>query len=241
MKTGIARLLVFALAAGSVGVLVAGGFTLVGAARTPVLGSYSTTLQGRTPAQLANIQKAARLLDGCSILPGRELSVARALGPTTADRGWKEARAYIGDAVEDAVAGGICQVSSTLYNAALLADMRIMERHAHSRPIVSVPCGRDATVAWGVADLRFRNPRPQAVTVHARADSERLVVSIVGAGDIPHIRLETREARIGANLVASLWRISQGRRIRLSSDSYRIADGAAFAGRERQALTSPPQ
>ncbi|MCC6483925.1 MAG: VanW family protein [Armatimonadetes bacterium] len=211
------------------------GSRLVESSGRTVLGSYSTTLQGRSSDQLANIRRAARLIDARAILPGKEFSMAQALGPTTSDRGWKEARAYVGNAVEDAVAGGICQVSSTLYNAAVLADLEITERHAHSRPIASVPCGRDATVALGVADLRFRNNRATPVNVRAEAAGARLVVSVVGAGARSNVRVEAHQRRAGPRLIASLWRVRGSQRERLSVDSYLVGQPT------RSAITAPPQ
>lgn len=204
--------------------LLASGATVLHRANTEqTLGAYSTTLNGRTEEQLSNIAKAARLLDGCRILPGHEFSAARAFGPTTAAKGWKKAHAFIGDGVEDAVAGGICQVSSTLYNAALLASMTITERHAHSRPVQSVPVGRDATVAWGIADLKFRNTTVEPVRIRAKIAGSRLTVEIAGAtsGGSP-VNLLTTQKRVGSRLIATLWRQRADGRELVSTDEYRL-------------------
>ena len=194
--------------------------------RKSTLAAYSTSLDGRTPKQLANIRRAADLLDDSRILPGQEFSLARRLGPTTADAGWQDAQVIIRDKVEPALAGGICQLSSTLYNAALLAGLEITERHAHSRPVISVPPGRDATVAWGIADLRIRNTRLFPVDIRTQVSTSRLVVQICGAGEVPpNITITTNQTRRSNLLIASVWRQvgeSQAREL-VSTDEYRLS------------------
>ncbi|MEI6914297.1 MAG: VanW family protein [Armatimonadota bacterium] len=205
-----------------IGLAIAGGNLLRGSNCPHVLGAYSTTLEGRSPEQLANIRKAVRLLNFRQVLPGCEFSTCQALGPTTADRGWKKAHAIIGDAMEDAVAGGICQVSSTLYNAVLLSGMKIIERHAHSRPVQSVPAGRDATVAWGIADLKFKNTISIPVTIRSSVTGERLTIQVAAAAAGPRINLTTTQKRNGSRLVASLWKEQGGSRELISADEYRL-------------------
>ncbi len=206
--------------------VAAAGLALRSASSARVLAAYSTSLEGRTPEQLANIRRAARCVNGSRVLPGQEFSLSRTLGPTTPDRGWQRAAAFVGGEVEAAVAGGICQVSSTLYNAALLAGMTVTERHAHSRPVASVPPGRDATVAWGIADLRFRNGRPGPVTVSALAEGHRLTVSISGPGEKPpRVSLSVRTSAAGDRIVSSVWKQEEGRsgRTLVSTDEYRVS------------------
>lgn len=210
----------------AVAMMAAAGLALRSASSARVLAAYSTSLEGRTPEQLANIRRAARLLNGSLVLPGQEFSLSRTFGPTTPDSGWERAPAFVGGEVEVAVAGGICQVSSTLYNAALMAGMTVTERHAHSRPVMSVPPGRDATVAWGIADLRFQNRRPGPVTILARAEGRRLTVSISGPGEMPpRVSLSVRTSTVGDRIVASVWKQEEGRsgRTLVSTDEYRAS------------------
>ncbi len=219
------RALLRAAAAGAaLAVLAAGAAALHISQKERTLAAYSTSLEGRTDAQLHNIRLAARRIDGALVLPGNEFSMSRALGPPGRDRGWREAEAFVAGEVERAVAGGVCQVSSTLYNAVLLADLEVTERHAHSRPVASVPPGRDATVAWGIADLRFRNTRPWPVRIRASADGRRLTVRIAGPGPAPPpVRLRVTVSESGGRLAASLWRTAAGGPETLvSRDEYRL-------------------
>jgi len=213
-----------AAAASALAVLTAAALALQGAQRERTLAAFSTSLEGRSEEQLHNIRLAARRLDGTLVPPGQEFSLAAALGPPGADRGWREAPAFVAGEVEQAAAGGICQVSSTLYNAALLAGLRITERHPHSRPVASVPPGRDAAVAHGVADLKFLNCRRWPVRIRASADGMRLTVRISGAGPSPpQARLRVAAARTAGRLVVTVWRQEPGRpEVLVSRDEYRL-------------------
>lgn len=208
-------------------VLACAGVVLFGAmlwsTRTDsMLGAFSTSLEGRNPEQLANIRLAAGRINGHQVLPGQTFSMADALGPTEPSHGWKSARAVVRGQMQDAVAGGICQVSSTLYNAVLLAGLDVTERHAHSVPVQSVPPGRDATVAWGVADLRFRNTRNSNVRIRASAAGHRLTVSLQGAGPAPpRARITSSSQREDGRIVATVWRETpDGGREMISRDEY---------------------
>src|SRR6266542_3667293 len=148
----------------AVGLLVAVTVALVaGAARRPevVVAAYSTSLRGRTPNQCANIRRAAAALDGIALAPGQVFSFARALGPVSADTGFVKGLAIRDGETAREDGGGICQVSSTLYNAALRAGLPIIERRRHLWPVHSVPPGLDAAFAAGHIDLKFQNSLAQ--------------------------------------------------------------------------------
>lgn len=216
-----AALLILAAGAAAAALMLVTG-RLRSASSERALGGYSTSLEGRSAEQLFNIVRAARRLDGAVVLPGREFSLAAALGDTGPGQGWRQAQMIRGGVVEQAVAGGICQVSSTLYNAALSSGMQITERHAHSRPVASVPPGRDATLARGVADLRFRNGREHPVRIRAGVRGERLSVTIAGAGEAPpRCRFTVKQSRLRGALAVSLWRTEpDGTRTMVSCDEY---------------------
>ncbi len=150
-----------------------------------VWGSYTTSLAERTPEERGNIELAVRALDGAIIPAHGELSFNEIVGPRRPEDGYREATTYIGDRTASQIGGGICQVSSTLYNAALYAGLDVAERHAHSRPVASVPPGRDATVAYGTADLRLRNPWEDKLVLRAKVGPARLIVEIVGSREPP--------------------------------------------------------
>lgn len=150
-----------------------------------VLGAFRSGLAERTEAQRANIARAALAVDGSVIEPGETWSFNACVGPRTPERGYRLAPAYLERDVTSSLGGGICQLSSTLYNAAALGGLAIVERHPHLRRVHSVPPGRDATVWYGRADLRLRNASDQPVRLEARTQDEVLWVRVHGdpAGD----------------------------------------------------------
>jgi len=144
-----------------------------------LLGVYSTQTTN-VPNRNTNIRLAAQALNGCRLRPGATFSFNRTLGYTSADRGFKEAGVLVNGKPETDLGGGICQVSSTLYNAALAAGMGIVERHSHSAPVGYVPPDRDATVSYGGPDFRFRNNTPNVSYLVFQYDNRTLTVSIYG-------------------------------------------------------------
>ncbi len=144
------------------------------------MGTYTTDLEPRSAPQRTNIAEGARRLDGTVIEPGEVLSFNRVVGPRTAQRGFVAAPAFLEGVRLESVGGGICQVSSTLYDAALLSGLEIRRRVAHDRVVQSVPPGADATVWYGKADLAIANPFGQPVRVSARVVGDRLTIGFDG-------------------------------------------------------------
>lgn len=144
------------------------------------LGAYRTSLAERSEAQRQNIWQAARALDGVVIEPGATFSFNEVVGPRTPERGYRQAPAFMERDLVTSVGGGICQVSSTLYNAAVLAGLQVVERHPHFRRVASVPAGRDATVWYGMADLRLANVGARPLRLAARVADEALMVVVAG-------------------------------------------------------------
>lgn len=149
-------------------------------AEMEVIASFTTDLGPRSPEQRHNILRAAARVDGVMVKPGEEFSFNRRVGLCGVEQGYERAPAIIAGEMRDTWGGGVCQVSSTLYNAALLANLKITERHPHSRRASSVPPGRDATTAFGVADLRFVNTTGAPIRIVARETAGRLSVKIMG-------------------------------------------------------------
>lgn len=125
--------------------------------------NYGMITQARTNAsssssnRLNNIRLALQLINGTCLKPGETFSFNEVVGERTKARGFKEATAYSSGEVTEQVGGGICQVSTTLFNAAVKADLEIVERHNHSLTVSYVEKGKDAAVNWGSQDLRFKN------------------------------------------------------------------------------------
>ncbi len=236
----IKRLNTTALIAGPIAALAA-LLALAVSAGQQDLGSYTTSLAGRSPEQRHNIELAARALDGVVIRPRKAFSFNKAVGPRVSNRGYVPAPAIVQRELQASPGGGVCQVSSTLYNAALLAGLEIVERHPHSCPVSSVPPGRDATVVFGARDLKFGNTLPEPVTIRMRVTGSRLVARITGAKSAStevHVVVETAD-RVGSVAVgeetrrmkyctATVWReeLQDGQVIRselVSSDTYTSA------------------
>lgn len=121
------------------------------------IAQYTTSFDSSLVNRTENIRLAAQALDGRLLSPGETFSFNKSVGERTAKAGYKEAMIIEGDVFTPGLGGGVCQVSSTLYNTVLLANLSIIERHPHSLPISYVPPGRDATVAYPELDFKFKN------------------------------------------------------------------------------------
>ena len=130
-----------------------------------LLGSYSTTYSTRNANRSTNIRLASQKVNGTVIMPGEVFSYNTTVGKRTAAAGFKSAAVYAGGKVTTGIGGGICQVSSTLYNAVLLSNLEIVERSNHGFNPGYVPAGRDATVSWGGPDFKFKNNRTYPVKI----------------------------------------------------------------------------
>lgn len=143
------------------------------------LGSYSTNVSG-TAARLSNVKLAAEKCNGTILLPGETFSYNDTVGERTAARGFQEAGAYVnGDTVQE-LGGGVCQVSSTLYSATVLSNLKIVQRQNHSFESTYIPLGMDATVSWGGPDYRFKNNTDYPVKVVANYSGGVLTCQLQG-------------------------------------------------------------
>ena len=142
---------------------------------------FVTYFDPRNTARAGNIALAAKLVDGTLVEPGETFSLNGAMGPRTANRGFDYAPVIASDMVlRQGVGGGICQYATTLFNAALVAGLPIAEREAHSLYISHYPIGRDATVSWGSADLKFRNDTGKTLMIRSWVEGDHLTVALVG-------------------------------------------------------------
>ena len=125
-----------------------------------------------------NITKAAGILNGIIINPGEEFDFNKTLGKRTVDNGWKEAGAIVAGKKELETGGGICQVSSTTYNAVLRAELEVLERKPHTWPLSYLPIGLDATVSYGGPNFRFKNNKDTPIMIVTQIDSEALSITV---------------------------------------------------------------
>lgn len=144
------------------------------------LSKYTTIYDAGNTNRSHNVALAAKTINGTILLPGETFSYNGVLGNTNAAKGYKQATAYVGGKVVPSYGGGICQVSSTLYNAVLYANLEIVERYNHSYAVSYVPAGRDATVAYGGKDFKFKNTRKYPIKIVASAKNGIVSISIAG-------------------------------------------------------------
>ena len=157
-----------------------------------VLGECTTYASG-TEYRLNNVQVAAKSLNGLVLMPGEVFSYNDALGPRTTARGYMPAPAYIAGQTVDDVGGGICQNSSTLYLAALRANLEIVERTNHMFTVGYVPDGLDATVAYNAIDFKFRNNTDFPIRIESKLSGRNTIIKLHGT-DVKNltVKMETK-------------------------------------------------
>lgn len=124
-----------------------------------LLATFSTQYDASNKARTTNLSLAAGKIDGTVIMPGETFSYNKVVGERTIAAGYKEAKVYENGKVVDGLGGGICQISSTLYNTVVLANLEIVSRRNHQFTTSYVAAGRDATVVYGSTDFKFKNTR----------------------------------------------------------------------------------
>lgn len=144
------------------------------------ISSFSTSLSGRNYEEIKNIALAAEKLNNTEIKAGGVFSFNKQVGPRKPGN-FLEAKTFGAGKIEPAAGGGVCQASSTVYNAALWAGLKITERHPHNIAVNSVGPGLDATVSYGFYDLKFKNTYDFPIRIIAKITGSRLIINIVGA------------------------------------------------------------
>ncbi|MFT8363707.1 MAG: VanW family protein [Sporolactobacillus sp.] len=142
---------------------------LLGRIRTKQVSSYATRFNSANSSRSYNIQLASEALNNHVVFPGETFSFNQTVGPRTAAKGYKKAKIIVRGEYSEGLGGGICQVSSTLFNAVDEAGLRVTQRFSHSKRVSYVPPGRDATVSWYGPDFRFTNNYNQPILIRAHA------------------------------------------------------------------------
>lgn len=145
-----------------------------------LLATYTTAFNRGDSNRSANIRIAASKINGYIIYPSQTFSFNDVVGPRDKEHGFKEAMEIVGNEYVPGIGGGICQVSSTLYNVALLANLKIAERYNHSKPLGYVGLGRDATVAYGALDFKFTNNTTAPVMIISEVQDNELCIGLLG-------------------------------------------------------------
>ncbi|SDG78227.1 VanW family protein [Desulfosporosinus hippei] len=147
---------------------------------TGLLASYTTRFDPSQTARSENVRIAARAMDKAVIKPGETLSFNKIVGERTVEAGYKDAYIIVNGKFVPGLAGGICQVSSTLYNTGLLANLPVTQRSNHDLAISYVPLGQDATVAYPDLDLKFNNNTGGYLLVRTKVSSNSVTIELFG-------------------------------------------------------------
>lgn len=142
------------------------------------IATYSTWFDTSDKGRSHNLIIATSAIDSTLLTPGEIFSFNEVVGKRSVETGYQNALIIIDGKFELGVGGGICQVSSTLYNSALLADLNIIERNNHTLAINYVPLGRDASVSYGLQDLKFKNNLNSPIYIRAYTEGGKLTISI---------------------------------------------------------------
>ena len=162
------------------------------------LATYSTTYASSNYNRSTNISLAASAVNGTVLMPGETFSYNGTLGQRTTAKGYREAGAYVNGQVSTEVGGGICQVSSTLYNAALLCNLEIVARTNHSFEPSYIPAGQDATVSWKSPDFQFKNNREYPIKLVASAGGGRVTFIIYGVKSNDDYEVKIQSSKTGS-------------------------------------------
>lgn len=146
-----------------------------------VISSFSTNILDKDSGRQTNISLTCSTLNGTIVEPYETFSFCDTVGKATADRGYKEAKIFDADGnITMGYGGGNCQVSSTLYNAVLdNSNFEIVERHPHSHVVYYVEKNKDAAVACGSVDFKFKNNNSYSIRIDASTDGNQVTISIV--------------------------------------------------------------
>lgn len=145
-----------------------------------ILGSYATSYRSASSGRSANVENGCNMINKALLYPGDEFSVNVALSPFTEENGYFMAASYLNGKVVDSLGGGVCQVSTTLYNAVLRAELEVTERHNHSMTVGYVPRAADAAIAGDYKDFKFKNNQELPVYIEGYADGNRITFTIYG-------------------------------------------------------------
>ncbi len=161
-----------------------------------VLSTFSTNYVNNAN-RTTNLILASNKINGTVLMPGETFSFNQVVGERTIAGGYKNAAIFVNGEVEDGLAGGICQISSTLYDAVIGANLKITERHNHSKLTSYLPGGKDATVVWGRYDFQFVNNREYPVKIEMTVQNGVANATILGIKSAEEYEINIESQRIG--------------------------------------------
>ncbi|MEG1547654.1 MAG: VanW family protein [Clostridia bacterium] len=148
---------------------------------TELISEFTTSFAGSTYSKknrVFNIKKATQMINGVMLDEGEEFDMNATIGDRNGQNGWKEAAAIRDGTYEQEYGGGVCQVSTTLYNAVLMADMEIIERWHHSWPLGYVDIGRDATISTDGPNFKFKNNLDSPIYISSVVDEKQKIITV---------------------------------------------------------------
>lgn len=152
--------------------------------RVKKIGQYTTYFNSNNKERSHNLLLSSKAINNHVIFPGETFSFNQVVGKRTKEKGYLRAPVIVKGELSEDIGGGICQISSTLYNAVDRAGLTITERYSHSKRVAYVPPGRDATVSWYGPDFRFTNKYNQPVLIRSQIYGGTASVSIYSSEDI---------------------------------------------------------
>ena len=144
-----------------------------------VLSEYSTSFKTDDKGRVNNITIAAKKLNNTVIKSNKVFSFNKTLGPTNKANGYKTSKIFKDGKTEEGVGGGVCQVSSTLFNAVETAGLEIIERHEHSKDVYYVPEGKDAATSYGGIDFKFKNNKNYSIKINSFVKDDKVTVKLI--------------------------------------------------------------
>jgi vancomycin resistance protein YoaR len=157
------------------------------------IATYTTTYLSTNRPRVSNIHTLTDALEGTLVAPGATFSFNETIGPRTAAKGYEEAPAIIGGRLVPSLGGGICQVTTTLFNTVFESGLPVVERRNHSFYISSYPKGRDATVSWGGVDFKFKNDTDHWIYIATAYTNSSVTISLYGTDPGYEVRGATGE------------------------------------------------
>lgn len=145
-----------------------------------VIGEMTTQFDTSYSTRAHNIRVAAELVNGAELLPGEVFSFNGRIGEITTEKGYQVAHGYSNGTVVDSVGAGVCQISSTLYNAVLNANLEIVKRSSHSLPVAYLPLGQDAAISYPTQDFKFKNSSDAPILITVQVEGGNLTVQVHG-------------------------------------------------------------
>ncbi|MFC7322497.1 VanW family protein [Halobacillus campisalis] len=146
--------------------------------RTRQIGHYVTYFNSNNKERSHNIRLASKAIDSHVVFPGEVFSFNQVVGKRTKEKGYKDAPVIVKGEVTEGIGGGICQVSSTLFNSVANAGVKVMERYSHSKRVPYVPSGRDATVSWYGPDFTFKNQYNQPILIRSNVYGGQMSITV---------------------------------------------------------------